>query len=94
MGKYNTIVIFALIYISGLIVLFCTALPVAIEHGASLGGLIAAMIIVGLGTGGIKSNISPLIAEQVTATKPEIKTLKTGERVIVDPARTVERVCK
>ncbi|EFR05005.1 peptide transporter PTR2-A [Nannizzia gypsea CBS 118893] len=92
MGKYNTIVIFALIYISGLIVLFCTALPIAIEHGASLAGLVVAMIIIGLGTGGIKANISPLIAEQVTATKPEVKTLKTGERVIVDPSRTVERV--
>ncbi|EEQ32041.1 peptide transporter ptr2 [Microsporum canis] len=92
MGKYNTIVIFALVYIAGLIVLFCTSLPIAIEHGASLGGLIAAMIIIGLGTGGIKSNISPLIAEQVKKRKPEIKTLKSGERVIVDPARTVERV--
>ncbi|KAK2861414.1 hypothetical protein FQN49_004219 [Arthroderma sp. PD_2] len=92
MGKYNTILIFSLIYISGLIVLFCTSLPVAIENGASLGGLVAAMIIIGLGTGGIKTNISPLIAEQVAARKQEVKTLKSGERVIVDPARTVERV--
>ena len=93
LGKYNTIFCFSLVYIAGLIILFCTSLPVAIEHGASLGGLVTAMVVVGLGTGGIKSNISPLIAEQVTS-KARVDTLKSGERVIVDPSRTVERVCR
>ncbi|PGH23690.1 hypothetical protein AJ80_02296 [Polytolypa hystricis UAMH7299] len=91
-GKYNTIVIFSLTYIVGLIILFCTSLPVAIENGAALGGLIAAMIVIGLGTGGIKANISPLIAEQIKSKKAWVKTLKSGERVIVDPAVTIERV--
>lgn len=94
LGKYNTIVYFAMVYITGLIILFCTSLPVAIEHGASLGGLIAAMIIIGLGTGGIKSNVSPLIAEQYRGTKQVIRVLKSGERVIVDPAVTIQRICK
>ncbi|KAK2750738.1 peptide transporter ptr2 [Myotisia sp. PD_48] len=92
LGKYNTILIFSLVYIFGLAILFVTSLPVSIEHGASFGGLIAAMVIIGLGTGGIKANISPLIAEQVTEKKPTIKELKSGERVIVDPSRTVERI--
>lgn len=64
LGKYNTIVYFSFVYITGVIVLFITSLPVAIEHGAALPGLIVAMIIIGLGTGGIKSNVGPLIAEQ------------------------------
>ncbi|KAI9738789.1 MAG: peptide transporter ptr2 [Cirrosporium novae-zelandiae] len=89
MGPYSY---FSLVYIVGLIVLFCTSLPVAIENGASLGGLIAAMIIIGLGTGGIKSNVSPLIAEQISLTKMKIKTLSNGKRVIVDPAVTIERI--
>ncbi|KAI5289864.1 peptide transporter ptr2, partial [Ascosphaera atra] len=50
------------------------------------------MTIIGLGTGGIKSNISPLIAEQIKNQKQVIKTLSSGERVILDPARTIERV--
>ncbi|KMU85439.1 peptide transporter PTR2-A [Coccidioides immitis H538.4] len=70
----------------------CTSLPVAITHNAALGGLITAMIVIGLGTGGIKSNISPLIAEQIKVNKLSVKTLKSGERVIEDPARTIERV--
>jgi POT family len=81
-----------MVYIVGLIVLLVTSLPVSLEHGAGLGGLIAAMIIIGLGTGGIKSNVSPLIAEQYRGTKQTIKTLKSGERVIVDPAVTIQRI--
>ncbi|PGH06689.1 hypothetical protein AJ79_06473 [Helicocarpus griseus UAMH5409] len=92
LGKYNTIVIFALTYMVGLVILFCTSLPIAITNGASLGGLVAAMIVIGLGTGGIKSNISPLIGEQIKAQKPYVKTLDSGERVVVDPSLTVQRV--
>lgn len=40
-----------------------------------------------------RSNIAPLIAEQYTETRLFIKTiLKTGERVIVDPAQTITRI--
>lgn len=94
LGKYWTIFYSAIIYIVGCLILFLTSLPVAIEHGASLGGLIAAMIIIGIGTGGIKSNVSPLIAEQYENTTPFVKTLKSGERVIVDPTMTIQRICK
>lgn len=92
LGKYWTIFYSAIIYIFGCLILFLTSLPVAIENGAALGGLIAAMIVIGAGTGGIKSNVSPLIAEQYQNTTPYIKTLKSGERVIVDPAATIQRI--
>ncbi len=93
-GKYKTIFYFACFYSFGILILFTTALPSAIEkNGASLGGLIAAMIIIGLGTGGIKSNVSPLIAEQYTNTRYRTKTLKkTGEKVVVDPSITIQSI--
>jgi POT family proton-dependent oligopeptide transporter len=90
LGKYWTIVYFAIIYAAGILVLFATSLPVAIEHGAALPGLIIAMIVIGVGTGGIKSNVSPLIAEQFTGTKAFVRTLSGGERVIVDPGITIQ----
>lgn len=93
LGRYNTILYFSVVYIVGLIILFCTSLPVALDHGSALGGLIAAMIVIGLGTGGIKSNVSPLIAEQYRGTKQTIRVEKSGERVIVDPSVTVQRIC-
>lgn len=92
LGKYKTICVFSGIYVVGMLILFLTSLPVAIDNGAALGGLIAAMIVIGLGTGGIKSNVSPLIADQYTNTKPFVKTLKSGERVIVDPSTTVQSI--
>ena len=92
LGKYKTILCSSVVYIAGLLILFLTSLPTAINHGAALGGLVASMVVLGIGTGGIKSNVSPLIAEQMLHTKPFVKTLKSGERVIVDPAVTAQRV--
>ncbi|KAK9459794.1 POT family-domain-containing protein [Lipomyces oligophaga] len=90
LGKYKTIVIFSIVYAVGLLILFTTSLPNAIDAGASLGGLVMAMIVIGFGTGGIKSNVSPLIAEQYTNTRRFVRELKSGERVIVDPGVTIQ----
>lgn len=90
LGRYKAIMLFALIYLGGLVVIFATSLPGPLDNGAGLPGLVVSMIILGLGTGGIKANVSPLIAEQYTETKCRVKTLKSGERVIVDPAVTIQ----
>lgn len=39
-----------------------------------------------------KPNISPLLLDQMRSRDPEIKTLPSGERVIIDPEATTERV--
>lgn len=49
LGKYNTILYFAIVYTCGVLILVCTALPTAIEHGAALGGIIVAMVIASSG---------------------------------------------
>ncbi|ERF73728.1 hypothetical protein EPUS_00982 [Endocarpon pusillum Z07020] len=92
LGKYNTILYFAIVYDFDLLILVTTALPAPITGGASLGGLNAAMIEIGLGTGGIKSNVSRLIAEQYTNTKQKIKVLKSREKAIVYPAITIQHI--
>ena len=45
----------------------------------------------GLGTGAVKANVSPLMAEQY-AGKIRKKVLKSGETVIVSPALTYQRI--
>jgi dipeptide/tripeptide permease len=92
LGKYKTIVLFAAVYLVGLVILFMTSLPTSIENGAAFGGLVTAMLVIGLGTGGIKSNVSPLIAEQVQEMKPRTRVLPSGEKIIIDPALTVQRI--
>lgn len=51
-----------------------------------------AILVIGLGTGGIKSNVAPLIADQYKRKKMALKTTKKGERVIIDPALTIQRI--
>lgn len=92
LGKYATIKWFSLVYMVGIGILFVTSLPWAVKGGAAYPGLVVAMLVIGLGTGGIKSNVSPLIAEQIRSNKPFVKTLASGKRVIVDPEITVQRI--
>lgn len=92
LGKYKAIVLFCGVYLVGLLILVCTSIPTALEHGAGLGGFIVAILIIGLGTGGIKSNVAPLIADQYKRKKMALSTTKKGERVIIDPALTIQRI--
>ncbi|KAL4974139.1 POT family-domain-containing protein [Aspergillus desertorum] len=92
LGKYKTIVLFCGVYLVGLLILVCTSIPTALEHGAGLGGFIVAILIIGLGTGGIKSNVAPLVADQYKRKKMAVSTTKKGERVIIDPALTIQRI--
>lgn len=93
LGKYNTIVIFCGVYMVGLLILTCTSIPAALDHGAGLGGFVVAIVVIGLGTGGIKSNVAPLIADQYKRRQMVIgHDDKTGEKVIIDPAITIQRI--
>ncbi|GJD00146.1 POT family protein [Colletotrichum higginsianum] len=92
LGKYKTILVFCAFYWVGLVILWTTSLPVAMENGAGKAGYIVAIIVIGLGTGGIKSNIAPLIADQYQRRVMAVKTESSGERVIIDPAITYQRI--
>jgi POT family proton-dependent oligopeptide transporter len=72
-GKYKATFIACIIYLIGLVVLVLSSIPPSINAGVALPGLIIAMLILGVGTGGVKSNVSPLMADQYTRTTPIIK---------------------
>lgn len=101
-GRYKTIIWGCIFYIIGGIILLLTSLPLAsISTKSHIAGFITAIIIIGLGTGGIldlmqlmpgiKSNVSALVAEQCTGNTRYLK--RVGEEtVIVDPAVTAQRI--
>ncbi|EXJ83708.1 POT family proton-dependent oligopeptide transporter [Capronia coronata CBS 617.96] len=93
LGRYKTIMISIACAIVGHVILTVSAAPSVLEntHGALI-AFIVAIIIFGLGTGGFKPNISPLIAEQIVGEHLRVSTNKRGERVIVDPAQTSARI--
>ncbi|WRT65309.1 uncharacterized protein IL334_002252 [Kwoniella shivajii] len=74
------------------ILLVIPAIPSVITHpNASLGTFIVSIIILAFAAGFIKPSLGPLLCDQIPVRTPTLKTLKTGERVIVDPGVTVER---
>ncbi|KAJ6518220.1 peptide transporter PTR2A [Mycena vitilis] len=93
LGRFNTICIAVFIALLGHIILIVAAVPGIIEHpDTSLLTFLVALIVMGLGTGLFKANISPLVAEQYKRTKPFVITTVDGEQVIVDPALTISRI--
>ncbi|KAI5967306.1 PTR2 [Candida margitis] len=91
-GKYKTLFVACFVYIIGILILFVTSIPSITSKNTALGGYVTSIIIIGIGTGLIKSNVSPYLADQVPKRKPRISVRKNGERVIVDPNITVQNI--
>ncbi|KAI9927289.1 hypothetical protein ASPWEDRAFT_33221 [Aspergillus wentii DTO 134E9] len=92
-GRFRTIMFSIAVALLGHTILIVSAIPSVIAHpGGSIACFSIGLVIMGVGTGGFKSNISALIAEQYPEERPYVKTLPSGERIIVDPAATISRI--
>ncbi|KAF8608890.1 PTR2-domain-containing protein [Ceratobasidium sp. AG-I] len=93
-GKFKTINVFVIIGGIGHIILTATSIPSVLQHspGGAYAGFIISITIIAFATGAIKSNVSPLVAEQIPDSRESVKTLPSGEKVIVDPNLTIQRV--
>lgn len=92
-GRYLTIQYANVLAVIGHVILIISAIPpVIVKPKAAMGIFSFGLVIMGMGTGGFKSNISPLIAEQYKDTKAYVRTNKHGNKEIVDPAVTTARI--
>lgn len=91
LGRLYTILYSSGFYIMGLLVLVASSLPAAKEHGLALLGLLLAMLLLAIGAGGIKPSVGSLIAEQYTEPDNKVRTLNTGESVLLDKDLTLQR---
>jgi POT family proton-dependent oligopeptide transporter len=92
-GRYKTICVSIAIAIVGHIILVMSAIPPVITNEkACFAVFMLGLIIMGTGTGGFKPNISPLVVEQIPLEFAVVKTLPSGQRVIVDPTITQSRI--
>ncbi|KAF2015762.1 peptide transporter PTR2-A [Aaosphaeria arxii CBS 175.79] len=92
LGRFKTIVYSVIIAEIGHVILVASSAPSVLANpNSALGAFIVGLIVMGLGTGTFKPNISPLIAEQVPQEKMRVEE-RNGERVIVDPAVTITRI--
>lgn len=92
LGRYKTIVYSVIIAEIGHIILVASSAPSMLEKpNSALAAFIVGLLVMGLGTGTFKPNISPLIAEQVPQERMRVEE-RNGQRVIVDPAVTITRI--
>jgi POT family proton-dependent oligopeptide transporter len=92
LGQYLSLVISVVLYCLGIVALTISSIPSNLDKGWGVPGLAVAMFLVGLGGGGVKAILPPFLADQYTKTKPRIKTLKSGEKVIVDYELTLQYI--
>ncbi|KAL1902417.1 hypothetical protein Sste5346_001397 [Sporothrix stenoceras] len=96
LGRFRTVALALGIDIFGHLILLLAGLPPLLKQTPARGSmacLIMGMLIIGVGTGGFKPNVNPLIVEQAASKHMYVRVLsKTGERVIVDPAVTSSRI--
>ncbi|OKL63990.1 hypothetical protein UA08_00120 [Talaromyces atroroseus] len=91
-GRFRVICMSVGLSIVAHVVFVVAALPSVIHNReASLATFILATVLLGFGTGGVKPNLSPLVAEQLSHTELTIKILPNNEKVISDPALTLNR---
>lgn len=68
------------------------AIPSVISSGKALAPTIIGIITLAVGTGFIKPNLLPLLMDQYRFKTDVVKVLPSGEKVIVDREKTIERM--
>ncbi|PKX91326.1 oligopeptide transporter [Aspergillus novofumigatus IBT 16806] len=92
LGRYRTILVSAFIQLCGSAILFASSFPRAVQSGAAAGGLATGIVLIAVGSGGVRSSVAPFIAEQYTETAPKVKVLKNGQKVITDRELTIQYI--
>ncbi|KAF5585432.1 proton-dependent oligopeptide transporter POT family [Fusarium subglutinans] len=93
LGRHRTLCLSYFLNFCGCLIIFVTSLP-AFSHSqiTKVVGLGFAMIVLGIGTAGVKATASPFIGDQYAETAPQVITTKKGELVIADRALTLQYI--
>lgn len=91
-GKYKAIWIGIIAGFVSHVLFIIAAIPSVIAGGKAIAPTILAILSLAVGTGFIKPNLLPLIMDQYRFKTDVVKVLKTGEKVIIDREKTLERM--
>lgn len=92
LGRYKACYVGVLIGFFSHVLLVVAAIPSVMREGHAIIPFVIGMITLAFASGFIRPTIAPLIADQCTVKKAYVKSLSSGEKVIVDPNATVERM--
>ncbi|KAL7415368.1 POT family-domain-containing protein [Mrakia frigida] len=90
-GRFKTICVGTAIGAIAHVLLIIPAIPSVIAGGNAIAPFVISIVILAFAAGFIKPSLGPLLCDQSPVQHPTIKVLKSGERVIIDPAATVQR---
>ncbi|KAK1775985.1 major facilitator superfamily domain-containing protein [Copromyces sp. CBS 386.78] len=91
-GRFKLICWGVVVFGVGHVLMIVAGAKNLLANGTTQAPYFLSVYILAIGAAMFKPNVSPLLLDQVANTKPMIKVLKTGERVIEDPEATTERV--
>ncbi|KXT10307.1 hypothetical protein AC579_1120 [Pseudocercospora musae] len=90
LGRYKTLVISLGLGALGCIVQLITSIPALLRSGAGPAGLGIAMVLIAIGTGGIKSVFSPFLGDQCPHHESRVVERPDGTREVVDYRLTLQ----
>ena len=91
-GRYKTILLGVLVCGVAHIILIFGALPTVLKAGRGVAPFLVSLFILAIGAGIFKPNVAPVLIDQYKHQRPYTKVLKSGEKVVVDPETTVQRI--
>ena len=92
LGRYKTILMGVLICGIAHVILIFGALPTVLKAGHGLAPFIISLLILAFGAGVFKPNVAPTLIDQYQHQRPYTKVLKSGEKVLIDPETTIQRI--
>ncbi|TVY44639.1 Peptide transporter PTR2 [Lachnellula cervina] len=91
-GRFRTICVGVAICGIGHVIMVIAAIPSVLKAGHAYAPFMISVYILAIGSALFKPCISVVLLDQNPHKKPVSKTLESGERVIIDPGATTERI--
>ncbi|OIW23902.1 PTR2-domain-containing protein [Coniochaeta ligniaria NRRL 30616] len=91
-GRYKAIILGVLIGGVAHVIMIGGAAPAVLRAGNGLAPFMISFFLLAIGAGIFKPCVSPTVIDQYTHQREYVKTLKSGERVLVDPETTIGRI--
>lgn len=92
LGRYNTIMLGAGIGAIAHVIMTGGAAPSVLQAGNGTAPFMISFFLLAAGAGIFKPNVAPTVLDQYTHQREYVKTLPSGERVLVDPETTIQRI--
>lgn len=74
------------------VIMIIGAIPSVLQSGHAIGPFMLSLFLLAIGAGIFKPNIAPTVMDQYTHQKAYTKVFPSGEKVVVDPETTIQRI--